>query len=190
MGAAIANIAWPVALLAAIVMIGLGVVLLAWPHATLAVVAILIGAALVVAGVFKLFEGITGAGEGAGMRAADIVIGLLAIVAGLYCLKHHALTVLTVVVVVGVLWVIHGISDLITAATMGKVPGRGLKVLTGVVGLAAGLVILFWPSISLILLLTVLAAWLLFYGLMLAFLSFSLARDSRKLSRAAQPAAA
>jgi len=190
MGAAIANIAWPVALLAAIVMIGLGVVLLAWPHATLDVVAILIGAALVVAGVFKLFEGITGAGEGAGMRAADIVIGLLAIVAGLYCLKHHALTILTVVVVVGVLWVIHGISDLITAATMGKVPGRGLKVLTGIVGLAAGLVILFWPSISLILLLTVLAAWLLFYGLMLAFLALSLMRDSRKLSRAAQPAAA
>ena len=58
--------------------------------------------------------------------------------------------------------------------------------LTGIVGLAAGLVILFWPSISLILLLTVLAAWLLFYGLMLAVLAFSLRRDSKNLSRAAR----
>ena len=186
MAASIANMAWPAALLAAIGMIGLGVVLLVWPKATLIVVAILIGAALLVAGVFRLFEGITGAGEGGGMRAADIVIGLLAVIAGLYCLKHHSLTILAVTLVVGVIWVIHGIGDLITAATMGQAPGRGLKVLTGIVGLAAGLVILFWPSISLILLLTVLAAWLLFYGLMLAVLAFSLRRDSKNLSRAAR----
>ena len=189
MAASIANLAWPTALLAALGMIGLGIVLLVWPKATLVVVAVLIGAALLVAGVFRLFEGITGAGEGGGMRAADIVIGLLAVIAGLYCLKHHSLTILAVTLVVGVIWVIHGIGDLITAATMGHAPGRGLKVLTGIVGLAAGLVILFWPSISLILLLTVLAAWLLFYGLMLAVLAFSLRRDSRNLSRTAQQAA-
>lgn len=190
MAASIANMAWPAALLAAVGMIGLGIVLLVWPHATLSVVAVLIGAALLVTGVFRLFEGITGAGESGGMRAADIVIGLLAVIAGLYCVKHHALTILAVVLVVGVIWVIHGIGDLMTAITMGKVPGRGLKVLTGIVGLAAGLVVLFWPSISLILLLTVLAAWLLFYGLMLAVLAFSLRRDSRNLSRAAQSQAA
>src|SRR6185437_11146485 len=101
------------------------------------------------------------------------------VIAGLYCVKHHALTILAVVLVVGVIWVIHGIGDLMTAITMGKVPGRGLKVLTGIVGLAAGLVVLFWPSISLILLLT-----------MLAVLAFSLRRDSRNLSRAARSQAA
>lgn len=186
MAASIANLAWPTALLAAVGMIGLGIVLLVWPKATLSVVAVLIGAALLVAGVFRLFEGITGAGESGGMRAADIVIGLLAVIAGLYCVRHHSLTILAVTLVVGVIWVIHGIGDLVTAATMGHAPGRGLKVLTGIVGLAAGLVVLFWPSISLILLLTVLAAWLLFYGLMLAVLAFSLRRDSKNLSRAAQ----
>jgi len=188
MASAISGMAWPAALLAAVGMIAVGILLLVWPKATLVVVAILIGAALVVTGVFRLFEGITGAGEGAGMRAADIVIGLLAVIAGLYCLKHRSLTILAVVLVVGVIWVIHGIGDLMTAATMGKVPGRGLKVLTGIVGLAAGLVVLFWPSISLILLLTVLAAWLLFYGVMLLFLAFSLRRDQHSLSRAADAA--
>lgn len=188
MAAAIAGMAWPAALLAAIGMIGVGVVLLVWPKATLAVVAILIGAALVLTGLFRLFDGITAAGEGGAMRAADIVIGLLAVIAGLYCLKHHSLTILAVTLVVGVIWVIHGIGDLMTAATMGQAPGRGLRVVTGIVGLAAGLVVLFWPSISLILLLTVLAAWLLFYGLMLAVLAFSLRRDQHTLSRAAEAA--
>ena len=102
MAASIANLAWPTALLAAVGMIGLGIVLLVWPKATLSVVAVLIGAALLVAGVFRLFEGITGAGESGGMRAADIVIGLLAVIAGLYCVRHHSLTILAVTLVVGV----------------------------------------------------------------------------------------
>ena len=36
---------------------------------------------------------------------------------------------------------------------------------------------LFWPGISLVLLLTILGAWLLFYGVMLAALAFRLRRE-------------
>jgi uncharacterized membrane protein HdeD (DUF308 family) len=168
LGPAIARMAWTAALAAAIGMLAAGVLLLVWPKATLTVVAILIGAALLVAGVFRLIDGIMARGQGGGMRAADVVIGLLAIVAGLYCIKHNALTILVVALVVGAFWIIHGVGDLVTAATQGPVPGRGLRIVTGLFSLAAGLVILFWPGISLILLLTVLGAWLLFYGVVLA----------------------
>jgi uncharacterized membrane protein HdeD (DUF308 family) len=188
---AIAGMAWPSALAAGIGMLAVGVLLLAWPSATLTVVAILIGAALVVAGVFRLFDGIMTRGESGGMRAADIVIGLLAIVVGLYALKHHALTVVVLALVVGVIWVIHGISDLVIAASAGDVPGRGLRVVTGLLSLAAGLVILIWPSISLVLLLTILGAWLLLYGIMLIVLALRLRHDSKKTtSRVTRPATA
>jgi uncharacterized membrane protein HdeD (DUF308 family) len=187
---AIAGMAWTAALIAAIGMVAVGVLLLAWPTATLTVVAILVGAALIVAGLLRLFDGATARGEGGGMRAADIVIGLLAVVAGLYCLKHHALTVLVLALVVGVIWIINGISYLIVAATSGPVPGRGLKAIGGVVSLAAGLVILFWPGVSLILLLTILGAWLIFYGVMLAVLAFQLRRVARASSAPAQMAPA
>ena len=43
---------------------------------------------------------------------------------------------------------------------------------------AAGLIILFWPSISLVLLLTILGAWLLFYGVVLVGLAFQLRRQA------------
>jgi uncharacterized membrane protein HdeD (DUF308 family) len=190
LGAGIARMAWTAALVAAIGMVAVGVMLLVWPNATLTVVAILIGAALIVAGLLRLFDGATARGESGGMRAADIVIGLLAVIAGLYCLKHHSLTVLVVALVVGLFWVIHGIGDLIVASTSGKVPGRGLKAIGGVISLAAGLVILFWPGISLILLLTVLGAWLIFYGVVLAGLAFELRRSTHRTSRPPQMAPA
>lgn len=186
---AIAGMAWPAALAAGIGMLAVGVLLLAWPKATLTVVAILIGAALVVAGVFRLFDGVLARSESGGMRAADIVIGLLAIIAGLYALKHHSLTVVVLALVVGVIWVIHGISDLVVAASAGDVPGRGLRVVTGLLSLAAGLVILIWPSISLVLLLTILGAWLLLYGVMLIVMAFRLRHDAKTLSKVTGPAA-
>jgi uncharacterized membrane protein HdeD (DUF308 family) len=191
LGPAVAKMAWTAALAAAIGMLAAGILLLVWPKATLNVVAILIGAALLVAGVFRLVDGVMARGQGGGMRAADVVIGLLAIVAGLYCIKHHALTILVVALVVGAFWIIHGVGDLITAATQGKVPGRGTRIFTGVFSLAAGLVVLFWPGISLVLLLTVLGAWLLFYGVVLAFLALRLRSDSKATAaRSRAPAAA
>jgi len=190
LGPAVARLAWTAALAAAIGMLAAGVLLLVWPKATLTVVAILIGAALLVAGVFRLVDGIMDRGQTGGMRAADVVIGILAIIAGLYCIKHNSLTILAVALVVGVLWIIYGVGDLITAATQGKVPGRGLRVVTGLFSLAAGLVILFWPGISLILLLTVLGAWLLFYGVVLAVLALRLRRDSKPGARSRTAAAA
>jgi uncharacterized membrane protein HdeD (DUF308 family) len=186
---AIASMAWTAALAAGIGMLAAGVLLLVWPKATLTVVAILIGAALLVAGVFRLVDGILARGQSGGMRAADIVIGLLAIVAGLYCLKHHSLTILVLALVVGAFWVIHGVGDLVTAATQGKVPGRGLRIVGGVFSLAAGLVILFWPGISLILLLTILGAWLLFYGVVLTVLALRLRHDSKPRPKSRAPAA-
>jgi uncharacterized membrane protein HdeD (DUF308 family) len=190
LGPMIARMAWGATLAAAIGMLAAGVLLLVWPKATLTVVAILIGAALLVAGVFRLVDGIMARGESGGMRAADMVIGLLAIIAGLYCLKHHDLTILVVALVVGAFWVIYGIGELVTAATMGKLPGRGLKIVGGVFSLAAGLVILFWPGISLVLLLTILGAWLLFYGCVLAGLALRLRSQARPKSRSRGHAAA
>jgi uncharacterized membrane protein HdeD (DUF308 family) len=188
-GAAVAQMAWTAALAAAIGMIAVGILLLVWPHATLTVVAILIGAALVVTGLLRLFDGVTARGDAGAMRAANIVIGLLAIIAGLYCLKHHSLTVLVVAIVVGVFWIIHGIGDILVAATSGPMPGRTFTAVGGLFSLAAGLVILFWPSVSLILLLTILGAWLLFYGVVLGALAFGLRREAKAAAdpRAAQP---
>jgi uncharacterized membrane protein HdeD (DUF308 family) len=166
--------AWMIVAAAAVATLAVGVLLLAWPQATLTIVAVLFGAALVISGLYRLFEGFTAHGEHGGTRVAYIVIGLAAAVVGLYCLRHHDVTIFLLAFLVGAYWIIHGVADLAVAATAGPQPGRWLRVVAGLFAIAAGAVLLFWPGISLVVLLTVLGAWLLFYGLLLAVLAFQL----------------
>jgi uncharacterized membrane protein HdeD (DUF308 family) len=173
---------WPAVLAGSLGMIALGLILLVWPHASLTVVAILIGAAILVSGLVRLWEGLAASNLSGGMRAAYVVIGLLAIFAGVYLLRHHALSLFIVTFLISVYFIAHGIAD-IGVALSTKVPGRGVRAVLGVFSLAAGIVILIWPAVTLVLLLTITAAWLLFYGLALGVLAFSLRRAGRALSR-------
>ena len=119
------------------------------------------------------------------MRAAYIVIGLLAVLAGLYLLRHHTLSLFLVAFVTGVYFIAHGVAD-IGVAISGNVPGRALRGVLGVFSLAAGILMVVWPGITLVLLFTLVGAWLIFYGLVMAALAFSL----YKASKAAKSAAA
>jgi uncharacterized membrane protein HdeD (DUF308 family) len=142
-------------------------------------VAVLIGAAVIVAGIVKLHEAFTASNYSGGMRAGYIAIGLLAILAGSYLLLHHALSLFLLAFVTGVFFIAHGVAD-IGAAVSGHVPGRTLRAVLGVLSIAAGIVMVVWPAISLVLLLTVVAAWLLCYGLVLGGLAYHLRRASKE----------
>jgi uncharacterized membrane protein HdeD (DUF308 family) len=181
--ASLGSKAWLVVLAAAVGVVAVGILLLAWPSATLTIVAILLGASLLISGLLRLFDGFTARDESGGMRAAYIVIGLVAILVGLYCLRHRDVTIFLLALLVGAYWIMHGVADLAVAATSGPVPRRGLTVVSGLFSLAAGIVVLFWPGISLILLLTILGAWLLLYGVLLVALALRL-----RATLAARPA--
>ena len=165
---------WQVVLLVAVLTLAVGVILLVWPHATLNIVAALLGAGLLVTGLFRLISGFTAHNVSGGTRAAYVIIGLLAALAGLYCLRHLSVTVVLLAFVVGVFWTLHGIVDLLVAATSGPGTGRGLRAFVGLLSLAAGLIVMFWPSISLNILLWVMGVWLLAYGLMLVVMAFQI----------------
>jgi uncharacterized membrane protein HdeD (DUF308 family) len=177
--------AWLAVLTVAVLTVAVGVLLLAWPKATLIVVAILLGAGLVISGLFRLVEGFTAQDASGGTRAAYVLTGLLAILVGLYCLRHHDVTIFLLALLVGAFWIVHGVTDLAVAATSGPTPGRGLRVVAGLIGVVAGIIVLFWPGISLVVLLTVLGIWLIIYGLVLTVLAFRLRHWFR--SEAARP---
>ncbi|HSR84107.1 MAG TPA: HdeD family acid-resistance protein [Streptosporangiaceae bacterium] len=185
--AAAAKGSWGVVLLCGLGLIALGIALLVWPSASLTVVAVLIGAAILVAGLVKLWEGFTAKAESGGMRAAYMVIGLLAVFVGIYFLRHHALSLFLLAFVTGVFFIAHGVSDVGLAISAG-VPNRGLRAVLGLFSLAAGLVMVIWPGITLALLLTIVAAWLLFYGVVLAMLAFSIRRAGKAAEKMSMPA--
>ena len=183
---AAAKRAWWAVLLGAVGMVALGIALLVWPSASLTVVAILIGAAVLVSGLVRLYEGFTARAESGGMRAGYVVIGLIAVLAGIYLLRHHTLSLFLVAFVTGVFFIAQGISDL-GVAISGTVPNRGLRAVLGLFSLAAGLVMVIWPGITLALLLVIVAAWLLLYGLMLAALALSLRSTVKSAEKAIMP---
>jgi uncharacterized membrane protein HdeD (DUF308 family) len=167
---------WLIMLTGAIITFAFGLIVVVWPHATLNVIAVLLGIQLLVFGLVRLISGFTAREDGGGVRAAYVVLGLLGILAGLYCIRHLSVTVALLAFLVGLFWVIHGIVDLIVAAVAGPVPGRWFKALAGLISLAAGLIVMFKPTESLKFLLVVLGIYLMLYGLLLAFWAFQARR--------------
>ncbi len=182
-----ARSAWPAFMAAGIGAIVVGILLLAWPKATLTIVAVLIGASLIVAGLLRLIDGFTAHEASGGRRVAYVLIGLLAIIIGLYCIRHYNVTIAVLAIIVGLFWVLHGIADVAAGLFGGSFPGRGLTVVAGVLSLAAGLIVLFWPTISLTILVAVIGIWLIVYGLIMTITALSLRRAGAAAQSAADP---
>ena len=169
--------AWPAFMAAGPAAIVVGVLLLVWPNVTLGIVAVLIGASLIVAGLLRLIDGFTAHEASGGRRVAHVLIGLLAVIVGLYAIRHYHVTIAVLAIVVGLFWVLHGLADIAVGLFAGPFPGRGFTVVAGVLSLFAGMIVLFWPTISLTVLVAVIGIWLIVYGVLMAITAFGLRRS-------------
>ena len=90
-------------------------------------------------------------------RIAAYSIGALSIIAGIVLLAWPGRTVVVVVRLVGILFVVTGFGEAIESIT-GRSKGSywGLLLLRGLVNLAIGLLMIFWPGVT-----VVVAVWLL-----------------------------
>jgi uncharacterized membrane protein HdeD (DUF308 family) len=145
-------------------MLTLGFLLLFWPYVSLAVTAVLLGIALLATGVLRLVHSVTAGGQAGAHRSAHLLIGILAVLAGIYCLGDIAGTVVQLSLVVGLFWVMHGLVDLVAIGRPG--PGRALTGIAGGLSLLAGLIVIFWPAITVPVMAAVMGAWLACYGVL------------------------
>ena len=147
-------------------MLALGFLLLFRPYASLAVTAVLLGIALLATGLLRLAHGVTAGAEAGANRSTHLLIGILAVLAGIYCLGDIAGTVILLSLVVGLFWVMHGLVDLVAAGS--REPGQVLTGITGGLSLLAGLIVIFWPAITVPVMAAVMGAWLACNGALLA----------------------
>jgi uncharacterized membrane protein HdeD (DUF308 family) len=166
-----------VTLAAAAALLALGLMLLFWPDDSLAVTAVLLGIALLATGMLRLVRGVTAGPH----RGTHLLIGVLAVLAGSYCLGDVAPTVVLLSLVAGLFWVMHGLVDLVAAGRPG--PGRVLTGVTGALSLLAGLIVIFWPAITVPVMVAVMGIWLACYGALLAATMLYL----RHVARSAAP---
>ena len=150
-----------------------GIAVLAWPGRTLVVIAVLFGVQLIVTGIFR-FVAAFAADDLTGGRVLLAVLGVLSLIIGLYAVRHVLVTLLALALLLGIFWIVNGAVELFMALSHREMANRGWSAVMGILSIFAGIIVLAYPGISLLVLAVVLSVWLLFYGIMEIALAFRL----------------
>jgi uncharacterized membrane protein HdeD (DUF308 family) len=142
-----------------------GVVVLAWPGPTLVVIAVLFGVELVVLGIFR-FVAAFGHDMTTGNRILYALLGVLSLIIGLYALRHVLITLLALALLLGIFWVVNGAVELFAALSHREMPHRAWTSVLGILSVVAGVILLVYPGLSLIVLSVIVSVWLLVFGFM------------------------
>ena len=162
-----------------------GLLTLAWPGRTVVVIAGLVGAQLLVAGIFRFVAAFASDDESGSTRVLLALLGVLSFIVGLYALRHLLVTVATLALLVGIFWIVNGAVETFTALSQRGMPGRGWTIVVGLLSVAAGVVVLVYPAMLLVTLAVVLGVWLLVYGIIEVVLAFQLRSVGRAATRIA-----
>jgi uncharacterized membrane protein HdeD (DUF308 family) len=171
---------WAVAMFVGIVTVALGVILLAWPGETLRVLSILFGLQLLVLGLFRLVNAFSSTTSS---PAVVGFIGIIAMLAGVLVIRRPFDTVTILATILGLVWIVGGSIDLISAAADRSLSDRRLVALSGLVSLIAGLLIVSWPGPTVAVVAVVGGLYLVIIGLVIA--ATALTVRSAELSGAA-----
>jgi uncharacterized membrane protein HdeD (DUF308 family) len=135
---------WMLAVLG-VVSIAAGVLAIAYPDITLLAVGIIFGFYLVLAGILEIVEAILGDSES---RALSAIIGVVALIAGIVCIRRPDGSVLALVIVLGIYLIVTGGVRLVFA--FDEHEGRALAVVAALVDLVLGILILALPKVSVV----------------------------------------
>jgi uncharacterized membrane protein HdeD (DUF308 family) len=157
--------AWGLVLAVGVVAVVFGILVLANIWGSVHLVAIF-------AGLFLLFAGILQFFLGGGGKTGRIIAGVIAIIAGIALIAWPEASVKTVAVIVGLAFLISGIS-VVVAAVAARGEGYGVVVGFGVVIAIVGLVFIIWPgpTVTILMVLVGLAALLFGIGAIVQALS-------------------
>ncbi|NLT07037.1 MAG: hypothetical protein GXY03_12100 [Solirubrobacterales bacterium] len=137
---------WWLVVLLGLLSIVVGVLALAYPDVTLLALGLFFGINLLIAGALWVAVG-ANEDSGGGGRALRLIVGFLAILAGLVCLVRPGASVLALLLAVAFWFVMVGVADL--ARAISEPQGRALSAFLGLIGIAAGIVLVADPDIGL-----------------------------------------
>jgi uncharacterized membrane protein HdeD (DUF308 family) len=152
---------WMLLLLGALTVI-VGIVALAFPGPTLLAVGLLFGCYLVIWAGGLLIVAFRGEGDSTALRILNGIIGIIGVFVGIALILRPGQSVYTVVLVLGIWWVMIGVLQL--AAGFAVSERRAWNIVWGLIGLAAGVIILVNPEIGLVTLVWIVGIGLIVQG--------------------------
>src|SRR3954453_8593182 len=73
-------------------------------------------------------------------KVLSVVLGVLALIVGVLCLRSPQQTVVVLTLVLGAFWLIHGVVDIVAGIGGRGEAGRGWTIVGGVIGVLGGIV--------------------------------------------------
>lgn len=173
---------WWALVLRGLLAVVFGVMALFWPGITVATLVLLFGAYAFVDGVFAIAAAARGSSRGEFWPL--LVEGLLGIGAGIVAFVWPAITALALLYLIGAWSLLTGAMELFAAVRLRRhVQGEVLLALSGIASIAFGLIVLFRPGAGALALVWLIAAYALFFGILLIGLGVRLRsllpRDTR-----------
>lgn len=179
----VASRIWVPVLLKGILAVLLGILFLTNTAATLLIIVMLLGAYWLIDGIFTLITSFQ-AKEHDKSWMWGILVGILSILAGLVVFLRPVLsTIFTttfLVYFVGFMILISGISSIATGFRLRKTSGESVMIFGGILAVLLGLLLLFHPTLSLVMLVSMLGIFSFVGGVILIILSLRMRKNLKK----------
>ena len=153
---------WQTTLVVGFATLILGLIVSFHPSGSLNVIAVLIGLLVLISGIFHLVRMF---GSGESHRVWMGISGLLLIVLGVILIRHLDLTVAIIGLIIGIAWIIQGLSALAVGSSGETEGGRGWWIFFGIVSLLGGIIIAAIPVKSVTVLAVLAGIWFIVQGL-------------------------
>lgn len=169
--------AWQVTLIIGLVTLALGIVVASNPSGSLNLIAVLLGITLLITGIFHLVRAFTG---DEGHRIWPGIAGLLLVVVGVALIRHLHLTVALIGLLVGISWIVEGVSALALGLSRGSSEGQGWWIFFGIISLIGGIVVAASPVTTVTVLAVLLGIWFIIQGAFMIIAALMLRRAVNK----------
>jgi len=153
---------WQATMFLGVVTLILGVIVSFHPTGSLNVVAVLLGILMILSGIFHLIRVFDPRER---HRVWLGIAGLLFIVIGVVLIRHLHLTRALIGLVIGITWIVQGLTALIAGISGGVREGRAWWITFGVISLIAGIVVAATPADSVTVLAVLLGIWFIIMGI-------------------------
>jgi uncharacterized membrane protein HdeD (DUF308 family) len=94
-----------------------------------------------------------------------LLAGIILIILGIAILVYPDVTLAIIVLIVGIFLIIEGIMELVFAFSAEAKGAKWIFILKGIIDLVLGLVLLFYPDITLTIFVYIVAAWAIVWGI-------------------------
>jgi uncharacterized membrane protein HdeD (DUF308 family) len=153
---------WQPTLVLGVITLILGLVVSFHPTGSLNVVAVLLGVLMILSGIFHLLRVFSRDEQ---HRVWLGITGLMFVVVGVLLIRHLHLTRAIVGLVIGITWIVQGLTALIGGIAGDVREGKAWWIAFGAVSLVAGIVVTVTPASSLTFLAVLLGIWFIIMGI-------------------------